>query len=292
MKKIILAVLSLLVVVMFLVGCAQEEVSEEELETELSELSAEELDQAIETVETEDSGALAGQAYFRKIPSKFSKVPKDRFLKSAYKTRLTKLEQKYCYYLDSNGNNLPAGTTYNEAKEENYIGVKTQEGESLNDCDSNNNWQYYYCDIYGIESGTNVEKFTGQEICPYGCSSEGCTCGDEMGKYYLAEWDDKGYCGTPNTDYCLDHHVYVPEPSGSLGMGSECTMVWMAEEMPGSAGDIIGGYVCSVNPNDMPPEDFMYAWEYPLENSSIPCGSSGAEHVGGGGSAYCCAYTE
>jgi len=88
MKKSIFVVLGLLIIALFLVGCAQEEVSDTELEAELSELSDDELDSAIDTVEAQDTAALAGQAYFKKIPSKFSKVPKSRFLVSAYKVKL------------------------------------------------------------------------------------------------------------------------------------------------------------------------------------------------------------
>lgn len=85
MKKLIFMALSLVVISLFLVGCAQEKASDEELEAQLSELSDEELDQAIEIVEAEDTSALAGQAYsFRNIPSH---IPKDKFLKTAYKVK-------------------------------------------------------------------------------------------------------------------------------------------------------------------------------------------------------------
>ena len=75
---------------MFLVGCAQEEVSEAELEAELGQLSAGELDQAIEKVEAEDTGALAGQAYFDETNNK---VSKDKFLKVAYRMKATEPDQ-------------------------------------------------------------------------------------------------------------------------------------------------------------------------------------------------------
>ena len=90
MKKIGLAVLSLLVIAMFLVGCAEGEVSDTELETQLEQLSDEELDQAIETVEAQDTEALAGQAYwkYQKIP----RAPKYKFLKSAYKVKLKRVQ--------------------------------------------------------------------------------------------------------------------------------------------------------------------------------------------------------
>lgn len=88
MKKMIL-LLSLLIIAMFLVGCVEttEEVSDEELETELSQLSDEELDQAIETAEVADTdAALVGQA------NRQPKVPKHQFLASAYKVRLKRIQ--------------------------------------------------------------------------------------------------------------------------------------------------------------------------------------------------------
>jgi hypothetical protein len=81
-------VLSLLVVAMFLIGCTPTELSEEEqleLDSELNELSAEELDQVIEDAESEDTTALAGQAYskYKRIP----RVSKSKVLASAYKVK-------------------------------------------------------------------------------------------------------------------------------------------------------------------------------------------------------------
>jgi hypothetical protein len=96
MKKMFLVMLSLLVVSMFLVGCTTEEISDEELEAELSDLSAEELDQAIEAVEAEDSEALAGQAYMKRTSELSRNIPKDRFLKIAYKERLKKVYLSQC----------------------------------------------------------------------------------------------------------------------------------------------------------------------------------------------------
>jgi hypothetical protein len=92
MKKSIFMVLSLLVIAMFLIGCTStEELSEEdqqELDTELNELSDEELDQVIEEAESEDTTALAGQAYskYKSIP----KASKTKVLSSAYKTKLAR----------------------------------------------------------------------------------------------------------------------------------------------------------------------------------------------------------
>ncbi|MBU1622947.1 MAG: hypothetical protein KJ597_05220 [Nanoarchaeota archaeon] len=96
MKKSIFVVLSLLVIAMFLVGCVpQEELSQEDqqaLDSELNEMSDEQLDQVIEDVESEGAIALAGQAY-----SKYKAIPKasrSRFLASAYKAKLARVKSK------------------------------------------------------------------------------------------------------------------------------------------------------------------------------------------------------
>lgn len=85
-------VLSLLVVAVFLVGCApQEELSQEEqqaLDSELNQMSDEQLDQVIEEAESEGATALAGQAY-----SKYEAIPKaskSRVLSSAYNVKLAR----------------------------------------------------------------------------------------------------------------------------------------------------------------------------------------------------------
>jgi len=66
MKKVIFVALSLLVLVIFLVGCTEKEISnedKEELDQKLSDLSDEELDKVIEEGESKETKALAGQAY-------------------------------------------------------------------------------------------------------------------------------------------------------------------------------------------------------------------------------------
>jgi hypothetical protein len=96
MKKSIFVVLSLLVIAMFLVGCVpQEELSEEDqqaLDSELGEMSDQQLDQVIEEAESEGATALAGQAYskYKSIP----KASKSRVLASAYKAKLEKVAGK------------------------------------------------------------------------------------------------------------------------------------------------------------------------------------------------------
>ncbi len=102
MKKIIL-VLGLLVVAMFLVGCAEKELTKEEeqaLESELEQLSDEELDKVIEEGESEDTKALAGQAYQRRSFGKYNYKP-SRVLKAAYKVKARKAAE--CIWQDYAG---------------------------------------------------------------------------------------------------------------------------------------------------------------------------------------------
>jgi hypothetical protein len=74
--------LSLLVIAMFLVGCTPTpEISDAELENELSEFSEEELDATIKAAEAEDSVAIVGQAYYR------GNVPKEQLLRVANKVK-------------------------------------------------------------------------------------------------------------------------------------------------------------------------------------------------------------
>lgn len=95
MRKIILMLSVLLVVGVLLAGCAKKELTQEEqqaLESQLEQLPDKDLDQAIKMVEAQDTGALAGQAFYPypKIP----KVPKDKFLLTAYKIKLVKATQQ------------------------------------------------------------------------------------------------------------------------------------------------------------------------------------------------------
>ena len=95
MKKMVFAVLSLLVVAMFLVGCAEKELSTEEqkaLESKLSQMSDEQLDQVIQEGEVQDSAAIAGQAYQRLTIGKNSVKPSTA-LKTAYKVKATRISK-------------------------------------------------------------------------------------------------------------------------------------------------------------------------------------------------------
>ena len=66
----------------------------------MNQLSDEELDQAIKAVETKDTGALAGQAYYKKLPTVQSKIPKigsptlpkDTFLDAAKKVQQARVK--------------------------------------------------------------------------------------------------------------------------------------------------------------------------------------------------------
>ena len=96
MKKIVFAVLSLLVISMFLVGCAEKELTKEEeraLEVELEQMSDEELDSVIQEGESEDTKALAGQAYRRVSVGRYNYKP-SRALKSAYKVKSERTIQR------------------------------------------------------------------------------------------------------------------------------------------------------------------------------------------------------
>jgi len=90
MKKLIL--FSLLMVSLLIVGCAKEEMSNAELKYQLEGLSDEQLDLAIDTVETQGTGALAGQAHFRdlRVSNGFKK---DKFLSHAYSEKLSRLSR-------------------------------------------------------------------------------------------------------------------------------------------------------------------------------------------------------
>ena len=95
MKKTIFVVLSLLIVAVFLVGCAEKELTTEEekaLETELEQLSDEELDQVIEEGESEDTKALAGQAYKKVSVGRYNYKPSTA-LRTAYKVKANRYTQ-------------------------------------------------------------------------------------------------------------------------------------------------------------------------------------------------------
>lgn len=67
MKKILLFALLLLTTSILIVGCTDGNVSDEEIESELSELSDEELESIVAEAESLDGGNIAGQASFNKI---------------------------------------------------------------------------------------------------------------------------------------------------------------------------------------------------------------------------------
>jgi hypothetical protein len=95
MKKNILILLSLFVVAVFLIGCSQELTKEEEkaLETELEEMSDEELDQIIEDTGLGEDGAIAGQAYSAIKPGMQSQVVQNMALQEKLKRTKDLTEQ-------------------------------------------------------------------------------------------------------------------------------------------------------------------------------------------------------
>src|SRR3989344_8661003 len=71
MRKIILFI-SMLVMFTFLVSCAPQELTDEELEAELGKLTPEERAELLNDLEAKESGALAGQASYRVFTEKYA----------------------------------------------------------------------------------------------------------------------------------------------------------------------------------------------------------------------------
>jgi len=141
MKKNIFVVLSLLVVIMFLVGCAtQEELSQEDqqaLDSELNQMSDEQLDQVIEEGESGGETALAGQAY-----SKY-KASKRKVLARAYRVKLARAS------CDATGTLL-------EGETNNYIA----DGINYEITVTNFLYQAYAGGVHSVEFSVNGETFT------------------------------------------------------------------------------------------------------------------------------------
>ncbi|MBU0470541.1 MAG: hypothetical protein KKA62_05540 [Nanoarchaeota archaeon] len=94
MKKI-LVISSLLVLFIFLVSCLpQQQITDEELETELAKLTPEQREQLLKDLESKDGGALAGQAVRQEFVSKYG-ISKTASMASAkqIKTVAIKLSQ-------------------------------------------------------------------------------------------------------------------------------------------------------------------------------------------------------
>jgi hypothetical protein len=93
MKKLL--IFGILILGLFLIGCAEDmsDADEAELESDLAELSAEELDAVIEAVEADDSAALAGQAgkiiYKKYVPK--TSLSKANLLRLACNSKLKKV---------------------------------------------------------------------------------------------------------------------------------------------------------------------------------------------------------
>jgi hypothetical protein len=140
MMKKILILLSMLVIALFIVGCAQKELTdseEEALEEELTQMSDEELNQVIDSAETDDAQALSGQAF-----QTYSKYSSSTLLKTAYKVKASKyatlisstnfkepLNSEFCidgYFFVSDvkgtGCAFPIGNGYDESGSYTYVG--------------------------------------------------------------------------------------------------------------------------------------------------------------------------
>jgi len=183
MKKIIFMVLGLLVVSMFLVGCAPEEISDEELFAEMEELSDEELD----VVLTEDE-ALAGQAYQRFKPEKTTQVRRTR-------NQAEKITWLSCTDSDGGKNSDVAGEV---TLEYSYYGK--EKSKTLSDKCSDDTIHEYYCKANKYARST--------KICQFGCEAGACVApectdsddGIDINTYgEVVASDMKGYLGT---DYC------------------------------------------------------------------------------------------
>ena len=176
MKKVVFAVLSLLFVALVVAVCAPKELSEEEqkaLEAELNQLSDEELDQAIKAVETKDTGALAGQAYYKKLPTVQSKIPKigsptlpkDTFLATAKKVQQNRVSTLGCAgkpdgYVVSNKGLKPSkslciggkGNLCSDYDPDTIHSVKDVSGKFYALCVHISTW--IECNLDGIKEGT------------------------------------------------------------------------------------------------------------------------------------------
>lgn len=103
MKKIILMLLGVLAISMFLVGCVEKELSTKEqqaLESELKQMPDDQLDQVIKDGESQDTKAIAGQAY-QKIPIGKTSVKPSEALKTAYKVKASRAAE--CVWQDYAG---------------------------------------------------------------------------------------------------------------------------------------------------------------------------------------------
>lgn len=98
MRLNILKLWGAVLIALLLVGCARTpltETEEKSLEAELEQISDEELDQIIAQGESQDTRALAGQAYQTVMVGNSTYEP-SLMLKLAYKTKLNRLKSKRC----------------------------------------------------------------------------------------------------------------------------------------------------------------------------------------------------
>jgi hypothetical protein len=180
MKKNVFLVLGLLLIAMFLIGCTPtEELSEEdqqELDSELNEMSDDELDQVIEEAESEETTALAGQAYskYQRIP----RVSKSKILASAYKIKSLRFAE--CIWQDYAGGIKDCGIK-SDGKG-GTINCNYQKYAGGLECPSN--YDCIYQDYAGGIKGQCVEKQCTPKECVYqdyaggikdcGIKSDGC----------------------------------------------------------------------------------------------------------------------
>jgi len=188
MKKSIFVILGVLIIAMFLIGCTPEEkLSAEEqqtLDSELSQMSDEQLDQVIEESESQEAGALAGQAY-----SKYKSIPrasKQAVLVSAYKAKATRAAK--CIWQDYAGGIKDCGIK-SDGKG-GTINCNYQKYAGGLECPQN--YDCIYQDYAGGIKGQCVEKQCTPKTCVYQAYAGGIKdCGIK----------DDGCGGTINCNY-------------------------------------------------------------------------------------------
>ena len=259
MKKNIFVVLGLLIVALFLVGCAEKELSPEEqktLESELSQMSDDQLDQVIEAGEANEGAAIAGQAYYRK----YSAVPKRIVVNKALQEKLKRTDKTKLVARDKFKQILEL------AEEDTYCLngylFTPEPGEEILFCGMGGSiGGEPITDSYGCIA-TSFPEDLEDEACPEGSYMKSYGNNKQHYRCFYTTGDDV------NNECLLDGYELVGEPvviqEGYVGAGETY-------------------FNCGLDGMDEP-------WNY--QDNNVPCGNSGAQMVGGGGEGYCCAYTE
>lgn len=189
MKKSIFVVLSLLVVVMFLVGCVEKELTKEEqqaLEAELEQMSNDQLDQMIEEGESQDVKAIAGQAYQKLSIGNKTAIKPATALKTAYKVKASRAAE--CIWQDYAGGIKECGIK-SDGKG-GTINCNYQKYAGGVECPSN--YECIYQNYAGGIKGECIEKQ---------CTPKECVYQDYAGGVKDCGIKDDGCGGTINCNY-------------------------------------------------------------------------------------------